>query len=62
MFLDPSPVPNCQTFSDPLPLERDVLYGRPNLNKQIIKVLMFLIWLIENEITNNLWRSKVKSM
>src|SRR6218665_2062222 len=23
------PVTNCHTFSDPLPLERDVLYGRP---------------------------------
>ena len=31
--LDPlPPVTNCHTFSDPLPLERDVLYGRP-LNK-----------------------------
>src|SRR6218665_1059870 len=29
MLLDPSPVTNCHTFSDPLPLERDVLYGRP---------------------------------
>src|SRR6218665_1905432 len=28
--LDPSaPVTNCHTFSDLLPLERDVLYGRP---------------------------------
>src|SRR6218665_2399621 len=28
--LDPSPVTNCHTFSDPShPLERDVLYGRP---------------------------------
>jgi len=28
--LDPLPsVTNCHTFSDPLPLERDVLYGRP---------------------------------
>src|SRR6218665_887182 len=26
--LPPLPVPNCHTFSDPLPLERDVLYGR----------------------------------
>ena len=25
----PSPVTNCHTFSDPRPLERDVLYGRP---------------------------------
>ena len=25
----PPPVTNCHTFSDPLPLERDVLYGRP---------------------------------
>ena len=23
------PVTNCHTFSDPLPLECDVLYGRP---------------------------------
>jgi len=28
--LDPPPsVTNRHTFSDPLPLERDVLYGRP---------------------------------
>jgi len=27
--LDPSPVTNCHTFSDPVPLEREVLYGRP---------------------------------
>src|SRR6218665_757842 len=28
--LDPlPPVTNCHTYSDPLPLERDVLYGRP---------------------------------
>src|SRR6218665_2726750 len=27
--LPPPPVTNCHTFSDPLPLERDVLYGRP---------------------------------
>ena len=26
-----SSVTNCHTFSDPLPLERDVLYGRPLL-------------------------------
>ena len=25
----PPAVTNCHTFSDPLPLERDVLYGRP---------------------------------
>ena len=25
----PPPVTNCHTYSDPLPLERDVLYGRP---------------------------------
>src|SRR6218665_2146035 len=30
MLLDPPPpVTNCHTFSDPLPLECDVLYGRP---------------------------------
>ena len=28
--LDPPPsVTSCHTFSSPLPLERDVLYGRP---------------------------------
>ena len=28
--LDPlPPVTNCHTFSDPVPLKRDVLYGRP---------------------------------
>jgi len=26
----PPPVTNCHTFSDPPPLERDVLYGRPH--------------------------------
>jgi|SRR6218665_436020 len=25
----PPPVTNCHTISDPLPFERDVLYGRP---------------------------------
>src|SRR6218665_1493861 len=25
----PPPVTNCHTFSNPLPLERDVLYGQP---------------------------------
>src|SRR6218665_3067237 len=29
MLLTPPPVTNCHTFSEPLPLERDVLYGRP---------------------------------
>src|SRR6218665_536219 len=28
----PPPVTNCRTFMDPLPLERDVLYGRPPLS------------------------------
>jgi len=27
----PPPVTNCHTFSDHLPLERDVLYGRPHI-------------------------------
>ena len=31
MLLTPPPVTNCHTFSDPLPLERDVLYGRPHM-------------------------------
>jgi len=29
MLLTPPPVTNCHTFSDHLPLERDVLYERP---------------------------------
>src|SRR6218665_653532 len=29
MLYNPSPDTNCHTFSNPLPLERDVLYGRP---------------------------------
>ena len=29
MLLTPPPVTNCHTLSDPLPLERDVLYGWP---------------------------------
>src|SRR6218665_185249 len=29
MLFTPPPVTNCHTFSDPLLLERDVLYGRP---------------------------------
>ena len=29
LFTPPPPVTNCHTFSDPLPLERDVFYGRP---------------------------------
>jgi len=33
----PPPVTNCHTFSDPLPLERDVLYGRP-LRRYILYV------------------------
>src|SRR6218665_1840689 len=29
----PPPVTNCHTFSDPFPLERDVLYGRPPIDR-----------------------------
>ena len=28
-LVPPPPVTNCHIFSDPSPLERDVLYGRP---------------------------------
>ena len=28
MLLNPPPDTNCHSFSDPLPFERDVLYGR----------------------------------
>jgi len=27
-----TPVTNCHTFSDPSPVERDVLYGRPQIS------------------------------
>ena len=33
-----SPVTNCHTSSDPLPLERDVLYERP-LRKQCMAMM-----------------------
>src|SRR6218665_1386360 len=33
MLLTPPPVINCHTFSDPIPLERGVLYGRPPIPK-----------------------------
>ena len=36
--LAPSPVTNCHTFSNPLPLERYVLYGRP----QLLNIYRFL--------------------
>ena len=29
LFTPLPPVTNCHTFSDPLPLEHDVLYGQP---------------------------------
>src|SRR6218665_4183336 len=35
----PPPVTNCHTFSDPFPLERDVLYGRPPTGTTIISLL-----------------------
>src|SRR6218665_3071451 len=36
--LDPlPPVTNCHTFSDPLPLERGALYGRPLMEKMCIR-------------------------
>jgi len=36
----PSPVTNCHTFSDPLPLERDVLYGRPPMKGEELSELV----------------------
>ena len=40
LFTTPPSVTNCHTFSDPLPLERDVLYGRPlrNVYDAVIKI------------------------
>src|SRR6218665_3310890 len=41
MFFTPPPVTNCHTFSDTsLPLERDVLYGRPQTLFSIIFPLL----------------------
>jgi len=39
----PLPVTNCHTFSDPFPVERDVLYGRP-LHVVPRKSIFFLTW------------------
>jgi len=30
-FDPPTPITNCHIFSDPFPLERDVLYGPPHI-------------------------------
>src|SRR6218665_2044014 len=41
-------VTNCHTFSDPLPLERDVLYGRPQRvyeNSSILTALFIVSFL-----------------
>ena len=48
MIFTPSPVTNCHTFSDPLPLERDILYGRPLGRLLTIQLLIFklLSWLL----------------
>ena len=35
MLLTPPLVTNCHTFSDPLPLERDILYGRPHVGLRL---------------------------
>src|SRR6218665_891821 len=35
MPFTPPSVTNCHTFSDPLPLERDVLYGRPPIKRHL---------------------------
>jgi len=53
MLLNPlPPVTNCHTFSDPLSLERDVLYGRPHdvlLNGEMLssKLLQFYAYASE---------------
>ena len=36
------PVTNCHTFSDPLPLEHDILYGRPLITKTFNRVFLLL--------------------
>src|SRR6218665_4012362 len=41
-----TPVTNCHTFSDPLSLERDVLYGRSHrMDKPITKTLMKVMFI-----------------
>jgi len=43
MLFTPLPLSNCHTFSDPIPLKRDVLYGRPLiLCDREITILHFL--------------------
>jgi len=45
----PPPVTNCHAFSDPLPLERDVLYGRPLRTVTLVQcVLACYIVYVEN--------------
>src|SRR6218665_1789695 len=39
--LDPSPVTNCHTLSDPRPLKRDVLYGWPPFQANFRKISIF---------------------
>src|SRR6218665_2477887 len=41
----PPPVTNCHSFSDPLPLERNVLYGR-HLNSGRFKAMTFKFYAV----------------
>ena len=41
------PVTNCHTFSDLLPLERDVLYGRPHLGGFRVQALNEFVLLVK---------------
>jgi len=46
----PPPVTNCHTFSDPLPLERDILYGRPHSchrRKYDLQRRYLILWSLE---------------
>ena len=41
MLLYPSPVTNCHTSSDPLPLEYDVVYGRHEAFQQLSPLYVY---------------------
>src|SRR6218665_3371661 len=50
MLLTPPSVTNCHTFSDTLPLERDVLYGRLHKRLDLIDSMSFQLRLRQREI------------
>ena len=57
--LDSPPlVTNCHTFSDPLPLERDILYGRPLTSSCLFLMQRSWCFLYRNFVFG--WNKKVE--